>query len=83
MTEEVALTLDTRGLLCPEPVMMLHEAIKKIEAGQRIKVEATDPSTQRDIARFCEFLRHPLVSSEELNKCSPVEYHFVIQKRKK
>ena len=30
-------------------------------------VLATDPSTQRDIARFCEFLGHGLLESEEVD----------------
>jgi len=55
--------LDTRGLLCPEPVMMLHQSIRSAEAGACIKVVATDPSTQRDIPKFCGFLGHTLVDT--------------------
>ena len=53
--------LDTTGLLCPEPVMLLHKAIRNLSAGQLIEVTATDPSTQRDIPKFCHFLGHKLV----------------------
>lgn len=53
--------LDTKGLLCPEPVMLLHKAIRNIEVGQLIEVVATDPSTARDIPKFCQFLGHVLV----------------------
>lgn len=56
----VAVTVDARGLTCPEPVMMLHNAVRDVGPGDLIKVEATDPSTLRDIPRFCEFLNHPL-----------------------
>ena len=55
--------LDTRGLRCPEPVMMLHQSIRGAQAGECIKVVATDPSTQRDIPKFCGFLGHSLVES--------------------
>lgn len=54
--------LDTTGLMCPEPVMLLHKAIREAGFGDCIKVIATDPSTQRDIPKFCEFLGHQLLS---------------------
>jgi len=56
--------LDARGLLCPEPVMMLHNKIRDIPSGELLAVLATDPSTQRDIPKFCMFLGHELVSQE-------------------
>jgi len=53
--------LDTSGLYCPEPVMMLHGAVRDVSSGQVIKVVATDPSTERDIPKFCQFLDHELI----------------------
>ncbi len=55
--------LDTSGLLCPEPVMLLHGAVRELASGQVIKIIATDPSTARDIPRFCRFLGHELVAT--------------------
>lgn len=57
--------LDARGLFCPEPVMMLHNRINDVAPGGVLKVVATDPSTARDIPRFCQFLGHELVSEQE------------------
>lgn len=57
--------LDTTGLICPEPVMMLHNAVRDAARGQVIEVVATDPSTRRDIPKFCQFLGHELVSQVE------------------
>lgn len=57
--------LDTRGLMCPEPVMLLHNAVRDIDNGELLEVLATDPSTQRDIPRFCSFLGHELVETGE------------------
>lgn len=57
--------LDATGLLCPEPVMMLHEKMPDMESGEVLKVLATDPSTTRDIAQFCRFLGHALLHQEE------------------
>ena len=53
--------LDASGLLCPEPVMMLHQAVRKMQSGEEIRVTATDPSTERDIPKFCHYLGHELL----------------------
>ncbi|NVK01925.1 MAG: sulfurtransferase TusA [Oceanospirillaceae bacterium] len=68
--------LDARGLYCPEPVMMLHNKIADIAAGQLVEVLATDPSTERDIPKFCNFLGHELVGQEQKGD----EYHYLIRK---
>lgn len=60
--------LDARGLYCPEPVMMLHNRINDVPVGGVLKVIATDPSTTRDIPRFCQFLNHALLHTEESGK---------------
>ncbi len=58
-------TLDATGLFCPEPVMMLHNKVRDLPAGGLLKVIATDPSTQRDIPKFCVFLGHELVEQTQ------------------
>jgi tRNA 2-thiouridine synthesizing protein A len=62
--EPFDLLVDTSGLVCPEPVMMLHSAVRQIALGQVVKVIATDPSTARDIPKFCGFLGHELIAHE-------------------
>lgn len=57
--------LDARGLLCPEPVMMLHKRVRELASGEHLWVWATDPSTTRDIPKFCHFLGHQLVLADE------------------
>ena len=57
--------LDACGLNCPEPVMMLHNKVRDLPAGGLLKVIATDPSTKRDIPKFCMFLGHELVEQGE------------------
>ncbi|MDP2560518.1 sulfurtransferase TusA [Psychrobium sp. 1_MG-2023] len=56
--------LDAIGLRCPEPVMMVRQAIRKINSGETLLVTADDPSTTRDIPSFCRFMDHTLVSSD-------------------
>ena len=70
------LVLDAVGLFCPEPVMMMHSKIRDIESGQVLQVLATDPSTKRDIPKFCMFLGHELLSQVEEGE----QYHFLIRK---
>ena len=54
--------LDAQGLYCPEPVMMLHNYVRDMKSGDVLHILATDPSTQRDIPKFCTFLGHELIS---------------------
>ncbi len=59
--------LDTQGLICPEPVMMLHRVIRKADSGEVIEILATDPATTRDIPNFCRHLGHHLLVQETLD----------------
>ncbi|MDD9890192.1 MAG: sulfurtransferase TusA [Gammaproteobacteria bacterium] len=60
-----AIELDARGLYCPEPVMLLHNKIRDIGAGQILRLVATDPSTTRDVPKFCMYLGHDLMSQNQ------------------
>ena len=70
-------TLDATGLNCPEPVMMLHQHIRDLVPGGLLKVIATDPSTRRDIPKFCVFLGHELVEQAE----EGATYLYLIRKK--
>ncbi len=63
MDEAGELFLDAAGLYCPEPVMLLHNKIRDMEVGGTLKLKATDPSTTRDVPKFCMYLGHELVDS--------------------
>ena len=68
--------LDTCGLYCPEPVMLLHNKVRDMQPGERVEVIATDPSTQRDIPKFCSFLNHELLSQEQCGE----QFVYLIRK---
>ncbi|MFT5117402.1 MAG: tRNA 2-thiouridine synthesizing protein A [Kiritimatiellia bacterium] len=74
MTQKM--TLDASGLLCPEPVMLLHKKVRNIASGDTIEVIATDPSTMRDIPKFCHFLGHELLEQKEEDNA----YYYLIRK---
>lgn len=69
--------LDARGLNCPEPVMMLHKRVRELAEGDELLVLATDPSTTRDIPKFCRFLGHALLE-EGVNAAG--EYRYRLRK---
>lgn len=68
--------LDTSGLYCPEPIMLLHEKMEGMATGEVLLVIATDPATTRDIPKFCQFLKNPLLKQEE----DAQEYRYWIKK---
>lgn len=47
--------------------MMLHTAVRKLAPGEILQMVATDPSTQRDVPKFCQFLGYELVEHAEEN----------------
>ena len=66
-----SIQLNTRGLRCPEPVMMLHV----------VEVFATDNSTSWDIPKFCMHLGHELLLQEErLDENGNKEFHYLVKK---
>lgn len=69
--------LDVTGLWCPEPVMLLHRKIREMAAGEIVMILATDPATERDIPRFCQFLGHDLLARE----ASAGEYRYWLRKQ--
>ncbi|WP_404362004.1 sulfurtransferase TusA [Marinobacter sp.] len=73
---EYDLELDARGLFCPEPVMMLHGRVAEVPEGAVLRVVATDPSTTRDVPRFCQFLGHELLAEQH----SETEYVYFIRR---
>ena len=73
--------LDTSGLNCPEPVMMLHQIVRKSQSGQVIQVIATDPSTTREIPKFCLHLGHELLEQQQRNLPDQPQYVFWVKQR--
>ena len=75
----MSIKIDAKGLKCPEPIMLLHKAIRESRHGDIIEVFATDPSTERDIDKFCEFLGHKLLKKEIDND----NFYYLVEKRDK
>ena len=72
-------TLDTSGLRCPEPVMLVRKVIRSLKEGEVLLILSDDPATTRDIPSFCHFMEHTLLSQETSN----TPYRYMIRKGKK
>lgn len=63
MDHQVDLTLDAKGKKCPMPVLMTSKAIKQIQAGQIMLVEATDGGSRSDIPSWAKDTGNELLES--------------------
>ncbi|MFO0991094.1 MAG: sulfurtransferase TusA family protein [Hyphomicrobiales bacterium] len=56
--------LDTRGLLCPLPVLKARKRLLAMQSGAVLRLLATDPMAVIDVPNFCREAGHALLSSE-------------------
>jgi len=57
--------------------MLLHNKIRDIAEGDLLRVIATDPSTERDIPKFCLYLGHELLETAQDGD----RYEYLIKKK--
>ena len=76
MNKEKIQELDTLGLRCPEPVMMVRKTVRKMQEGELLTVIADDPATTRDIPSFCRFMEHTLIEADT----KQIPYRYLIRK---
>ena len=60
------LQLDTRGLMCPLPLLRLKKGLQTLVSGQVVHVLATDPASMLDFGVFVEQTGHELLQSREV-----------------
>lgn len=68
--------LDTTGLRCPEPIMLVRKTIREMDSGQILYIIADDPATIRDIPGFCRHMDHQLIDA----KIEVVPFQYWIKK---
>ena len=54
--------LDLSGLMCPLPIVITSENIKRLKDGEVITVISTDPGFERDIFNWCKQTGNQLLS---------------------
>ncbi|CFX34012.1 conserved protein of unknown function [Candidatus Filomicrobium marinum] len=69
------MTLDTKGLNCPLPILKTKKIIKDVPRGGTLEVLATDPGSVADFQAFCKTTGNTLLEHEE----SGGVYRFLIQ----
>ncbi|MBT3369374.1 MAG: sulfurtransferase TusA family protein [Rhodospirillaceae bacterium] len=57
--------LDAKGLSCPLPILRAKKAIKGMETGGTLEIEATDPGSVKDFEAFCRVTGNDLLESSE------------------
>lgn len=59
------MTLDAKGLLCPEPVFRARRCLAEMKAGQVLEVLADDPMAEIDFRVFCEQTDHEMLVCDQ------------------
>jgi peroxiredoxin family protein/TusA-related sulfurtransferase len=54
--------VDACGLQCPGPIIRLKQEIDALSAGDRVRMQATDPGFARDVKSWCTLTGNELVS---------------------
>ncbi|MDV3293829.1 MAG: sulfurtransferase TusA family protein [Nitrososphaerales archaeon] len=79
--ERAEKVLDTKGKLCPVPVIETSKAIKQIKVGQILEVVATDPGSKPDISAWARMTGNQLLGVDE-EQGDPIVYKFLIKRLK-
>lgn len=70
-------TLDVKGMSCPLPVLRANRALRSMNAGDRLRVLATDRAAVADMQAFCRETGHLLIAQAE----EAGVFSFTIRKR--
>jgi len=61
MADEV---LDCKGMNCPMPIVRISQAMRRLQTGQTLQVEATDPAFKADLEAWVKRFGHRIESFE-------------------
>jgi tRNA 2-thiouridine synthesizing protein A len=60
-----AAVLDAKGLSCPMPLLKTKKEISKINTGEILQVDGTDPGSRNDIPGWCARFGHKYLGEKE------------------
>ena len=69
--------LDARGMTCPLPVMRAAKIMLAMEAGQTLRVLATDPATVSDFDAYARGSGNALLESK---KTAKGDFEFLLKR---
>jgi tRNA 2-thiouridine synthesizing protein A len=58
--------VDARGLNCPLPILRAKKGLAELQAGQVMRVLATDPGSVKDFAAFARQTGNELIGQQAL-----------------
>ena len=64
---QVAKTLDCKGLICPEPILEIKQAMGEVNSGDIVEMTATDAGSVSDMASWSKRTGHKIVDQKEDN----------------
>ncbi|MCF6319123.1 MAG: sulfurtransferase TusA family protein [Proteobacteria bacterium] len=65
MSREYDKFVDAKGLKCPQPLLLAKHAIKEMQAGDVLLLEATDAGTDLDLEVWCERFGHQIIQQQQ------------------
>jgi tRNA 2-thiouridine synthesizing protein A len=78
MTDSIEIVLDTRGLVCPLPLLKAKQALKKLSAEESLRIWVDDKASIDDLRLL---LSTADVQVQE--STTATGYYFLIQKKAK
>lgn len=69
--------VDATGLKCPLPILRCKKSMSELNAGEVLKIAATDSSAVKDFQAFCKQTGHELLKLDTENDI----FTFYIKKR--
>lgn len=74
---QIAATVDARGLSCPMPIVRTAMAVKPLPSGALVEVLTTDPGSQKDFVAWSRSTGHELIEQS----ADGLVYRFVIRRK--
>ncbi len=59
------ITMDLKGVACPMPVIKVSQQIKKMQIGQILAAETTDPGAHADFPAWAKSTGNEIISTEK------------------
>jgi len=71
-------SVDTSGLVCPQPMLATQRAMKTMQKGQVLELISTDVGSRMDIPAWCERTGNELLQKHDDGKV----FRYLIRKRR-
>ena len=76
MTDSIEIVLDTRGLVCPLPLLKAKQALKKLSAEESLRIWVDDKASIDDLR-----LLFSAADVQVQESSTATGYYFLIQKK--